>query len=165
MYNIVCNKRVNMSFRKSNYFKTDLGRTFSVREKDDRKSFNISSNEDFMKNYFATKKIIIYKEGNIGTLTLYTDHYLSNDKIIVNYDDKDFEFLFDKEHVDAKGIDDYIGSIIKEIETKYKKIKEEEVILDENDIISDPNKLFLNPGSVNYEDIVAYQKNKKMFKK
>lgn len=167
MYNIVTNKKVNMMFRGSKYFKTDLGRSFTVREKDDKKSFNISSSDEFMKAYFQNNRIIIYKEGSIGTLTLYTNHYMKDNVVLLNYNTMDFEFPVDKEHIISKGIDDYIGFMIKEIETKYNKAKEEsskEVIHDENEIIADPSKLFSNPGSVNYEDIIAYQKNKKLFK-
>jgi len=90
---------------------------------------------------------------------------MKNDSILINYDDVDIDFIFDQDHVRSRGIDDYIGFLIKEIETKYKKSKEESSESKEDEIIADPSKLFLNPGSVNYEDIIAYQKNKKIFKK
>ena len=163
MYNILAPKKISSLFNKSKYFKQKLGRSISVNDNEVRK-FLINDSDTFVKFYFDKYKVLVQSEGSIGSINIYTDHYITEDDLIVVYY-KESEFVFKHEPNKYKelGIDNYIGSIIKEIETKYiDEIDEANNIKKKEEKTVDPTKLFTNPGSVSYEDIIAYQKSKKV---
>lgn len=164
MYNFVAKKSIIDSFKGSKYFKVNLGHSLSV-NKDGLRKFQINDKDKFAKFYHNKYRIALLSEGNIGQLNFFSDYYIDEDIIVVFFDDKDFVFVHEPKTMRDKGIDAYLGSLIKEIETKY----EEELAKAGSNIDSelssqesgDANKLINNPGSVTWEDIQAHIKRKK----
>ena len=159
MLNIVTNFQILQEFKKSQYFKVNLGLIPTV-EKNGTRKFN--DNDQFAFNYNNAYNTTIYGQGNIGNIKLYTDHYIT-DPIFVVYttDFEEFIFDFDKVMLREKGIDKYLGFIIKATEEQYderananalRKVEEKPKGNAEN--------IFTNPGNVNYEDLKEYLKNK-----
>jgi hypothetical protein len=61
-----------------------------------------------------------------------------------------------------KGIDGYLGYILKECETKYEEmVKNNELKKKEEKPKGDPNKLMNNPGNVTWEDLKAYMETQR----
>ena len=61
--------------------------------------------------------------------------------------------------VNEKGIDFFLGHIIKKIETKYEdRLRESEMKKSEPKKEGDADLIIKNPGSVTYDDIKAYIK-------
>jgi hypothetical protein len=158
MYTFVAPKRIIDQFKKSKWFKINLGRNISQKDKDNT-VFQINPEDVFVKYYYDLYKVIIQTEGSIGSLSFFTDHYINGNIVAVYFKDKEFVFEHDNNKIMRDGVDDYLGSIIKEIQTKYEEeLKEAEEIKITKEI--DTNKFYSNPGSVTWEDIVAMKKNK-----
>ncbi len=164
MYNFVAKKKIIDTFKTSKHFKVNLGHSMSVDDAGQRK-FQINDKDKFSKFYFDKYRILIYSEGNIGQLNFFSDYYIDEDIVIVFFDEKDFVFVHEPHTMQDKGVDSYLGSLIKEIETKYEK--EIAGSIDNNEGSDseepggDPSKLSSNPGSVTWEDIQAHVKTKK----
>jgi len=154
-------------FKKCKYFIHNLGMVSTV-DKNGSRLLNVKDKFAFYFNNLY--KTTIYASGNVGDVKFYYDVYI-NDKSIGVYigDDgvyDEFIFKYDKKLEQEKGIDNYIGYLLKESETEYEKRKEEEKIKRESPKpTGNSQKLSLNPGNVTYEDILAYKKskNKKRF--
>ncbi len=86
MLNIVTNYQILQEFKKSQYFKVNLGLVPTV-EKNGTRKFN--ADDQFAFSYNNNYNTTIYGQGNIGTIKLYTDHYIT-DPIFVVYT-MDFE--------------------------------------------------------------------------
>ncbi len=114
--------------------------------------------DNFAYFYNNMYKTTIYGQGNIGDIFIYIDSYIMEDKIAFYYDDEEFIFNFDEKMVNEKGVDFYIGHLIKTIETEYKERvkKEEDKIETQKKEIGDPNMVINNPGNVKYADLKAY---------
>lgn len=166
--NIVTNMKIVPFIKKSRYFKTNLGLAVSVQ---DRKGDRILNQKDkFCFYYYKLFKQFPYAQGNIGNIRIYIDHTLFDPILKIYYDNEEFPIKFDEETFKEKGMDWYLGTILKKIETDHmeaieKKKKEEEELSKEEIPKGNANKLFTNPGAVTYEDLQAYieQKNKKRF--
>jgi hypothetical protein len=164
MYNFVAKKQIIDSFKKSKHFKMNLGHSMSVDDKGQRK-FRINDKDKFAKFYFNKYRIQLFSEGNIGQLNFFSDYYIEDDIVVVFFDDKDFVFVHEPHTMKDKGVDSYLGSIIKEIETKY----EEEIAGAGGNVDSatanksggNADNLVNNPGSVTWEDIQAHIQRKK----
>jgi hypothetical protein len=171
MYNFVTGIDISITFKQSTLFKTNLGRSITTRQKESDRSgerhvtkFSINDSDVFVKFYYEKFKTIIQSVGNIGSINFFTDHYLKNDQIVVYYKEKEFVFTHDLVILKNKGVDNYLGYIIKEIETKYiDQVKDaKDIVLEEDlDANGNPDKLFTNPGAVSYEDLKKYIKQKK----
>ncbi len=159
MYNFVAPKFISDEFKKSRWFKTNLGRNVSLRDKDQTR-FEINPEDKFVKYYFDKYKVLIQSEGAIGSLGFFTDYYINGQIVAVYYKDKEFIFEHNKQHLLNNGIDDYIGSIIKEIEVKYIQEVENADDIKINTNV-DPDKLITNPGSVTWADILAMKQKQK----
>lgn len=165
MYNFVANKKVIDSFKSSEYFQKSLGRATSTdRGKKDGRQFKINDADVFTKFFFDKYRIALFTEGSMGDINFFTNHYLT-DQIAVYYNDAEFVFEHNPDLFRKKGVHGYIGSFIKEIETKYiEEIKHTGSLIEAVVEKPDPNKIYNNPGQVRYEDLMAYlevQKNKK----
>ncbi len=156
MYNIIAPKRIIDQFKRSKWFKVNLGRNVSLRDKDQTR-FEINPEDVFVKFYFEKYKVLIQSEGMIGTINFFSDYYINGDIVVIYYKSKEFIFQHEAERINKNGVDDYIGSIIKEIVTKYQE--ELDVVDDiETDNKIDPEKVVNNPGAVTWDDIVAMKK-------
>ena len=90
--------------------------------------------------------------------------------MVVYYGDNNEEFIFDVDlkFLSDKGIDFYLGHILKEVETKYEErvaTKTEKKM--EPKKVGNPEMITFNPGAVTYEDLKAYmeKQNAERYKK
>ena len=153
---IVTNFKIINLMKRSGFFKVNLGLVATV-EKNGSRKYN--DKDKFSLFYNTTYATTIYGQGNIGDIKFYTDHYINEEVLAVYYGDnyEEFIFNFDKELIIKKGVDFYMGHIIKEVETRYDEmIKNNELKKLEEKPKGDPSKIFNNPGSVTYEDLKAY---------
>lgn len=160
MYVFVAPKNISNEFRRSKWFKTNLGRNVTLRDKDQTR-FEISPDDTFVKFYYDKYKVLVMSEGSIGTINFYTDYYINGNVVAIYYKDKEFVFEHEPNKIIENGIDDYIGSIIKEIVTKYSaEIENAEDLKIKSGV--DPEKIYSNPGSVTWDDIVAMKKKQNL---
>lgn len=164
-YTIVTNHFVMNDIKKSKYFKRNLGLASTVEMNGDR-AFNQKDQFSFW--YNTNYKTTIYMQGNIGTIIFYVDMYIKDNVLAVYKNNTEKIVQHNPSIINEKGIEFFLGSIIKEIEEEQKekdKDREEELKKPIEKPIGDFNKLKINPGAVNYEDIKSYldQKNKDRF--
>ncbi len=165
-YNIVTNLKVILEIKKCRYFKVNLGlsSTMEAKNSDER----ILNDRDKFSYYYNTQyKTTILGQGNIGDIKFYVDHYIKEDVMAVYYNTEEFIFDFDKNMVKDKGIEHYLGYILKKVEAEQEermKITEEKKI-EVDQRIANPTLISNNPGAVTYADIKAYidQKNKERY--
>jgi len=158
MLNIVTNYQILQEFKKSQYYKVNLGIVPTV-EKNGTRKFN--DNDQFAFNYNSNYNTTIYGQGNIGSIKFYTDHYIT-DPIFAVYslDFEEFIFDFDPIMLRDKGIDKYLGFIIKTVEEQYdERVAANELKKKEEKPKGNAENIFSNPGNVNYEDLKEYLKN------
>lgn len=161
MLNIVCGYHNIVKFKTSKHFAINLGLVATV-EKDGSRTYN--SSDKFALFYNTNYKTTLYGQGNVGNVRFYTDHYIRDDSIAVYYGDNFEEFIFqyDAILVSKKGIDFYIGRLLKESSEKYLERKNKEELRKlEPKAKGDANKIFSNPGNVRYDDLKEYIKNKR----
>ena len=105
-------------------------------------------------------------QGTIGDIIVYLDYYINEDVIALYYNTEEFIFNYDPKMVKDKGIDFYLGHLLKKMETEYEERikKSEEKQLDVKKE-GNADTLKLNPGAVTYDDLKKYleQKNKSRF--
>lgn len=158
---IVTNLKLIDQFKKSRYFRKNLGLVSTV-EKNGRRTPN--KNDLFSFYYNNLYKTTIYGQGNVGNIKFYTDHYIKDDVFGVYYGENHEEFVFDFDfnYLNEKNMDAYLGKILKEVEERYEeKIKNDELKKLEEKPEGNPNKIFKNPGNVNYEDLKEYLNKKR----
>lgn len=164
MYNFVGKKQIIDSIKTgSKYFKVNLGHSLSISENGQRK-FRVNEKDKFTKFYYDKYKIALLSEGNIGELCFFSDYYIEEDIIVVFFGDRDFVFVHEPKTMRDMGTDSYLGSLIKEIETKHEdelSVANSETSNRVNHIKGDYNKLSNNPGSVTWDDIQAHYNKKK----
>lgn len=155
MLNIVTNYQILQEFKKSKYFRQNLGLVATV-EKNGSRSYN--KNDKFSYYYNNQYKTTIYGQGNIGNVKFYVDHYIRGNTFAVYSDDfQEFLYEFDITIIKDKGIDFYIGHILKTVDEQYEeraKNKELKKMEEKPEGVAD--KILNNPGNVNYEDLKAY---------
>lgn len=157
-YSIVTNQKINNYFKKSRYYRQNLGLVATVEKNGDR----IYNERDKFAHFYNNQyKTTIYGQGNVGDLMFYTDLYIHQDLLAVYLNTEEFIFEFDEKLIKEKGPDFYLGHILKELETKHEervKLAEENKI--ETQKVADAESVFKNPGSVSYSDLQAYLKKK-----
>ncbi len=159
MLYVVSNYQSIQEFKKSRYFKTNLGLVATV-EKNGKRTFN--PDDTFSFSYNRNYNTTILGQGNVGNIKFYVDHAIS-DKTFAVYTEDHEEFIFDLDRIKIrdKGIDFYLGFIIKTVEEEHEeRHKNNELKKVEEKPIGNANAVFTNPGSVSYEDLKEYLKNK-----
>ncbi len=154
--NIVTNFQILQEIKKSKYFQVNLGYVPTV-EKNGQRVFN--DKDKFSQVYNSNYKTTIYAQGKIGNIRFYTDHYITDSLMGIYCDDTFEEFVveFDNKKLLSKGIDSYLGSIIKDVDEKYEELlKNNELKKQEEKPKGDSEKLKTNPGSVTWEDVKAF---------
>ena len=119
---------------------------------------------EFPDFYFDKFNKIPFASGNIGSINFFTDHYITDNNILVYYKEREFMFEFTDNSLKEKSMDDYLGSIVNKIETVYLEQEEQvrELSQEEQERLpGDANKLFSDPGNVNYADVLKYLKQKR----
>ena len=162
-YNIVTNYKINQLIKSSSkYYKVDLG--YSITTESNTSDRVYGKSDEFAYFYNNLYKAAILGQGNIGNIGFYTDHYIKEDKIAFYFREEEFVFDFDFKIVKEKGIDFYLGHLIKTIETEYsdRLNKEKERKENKTKQVGDASKIFNNPGNVNYEDLKAYMEQKRL---
>ncbi len=165
MFNFVASQRTITKIKQgSKYFTPYLGMAFTTEDKDGRK-FRINDKEKFAKGYFDRTGRMAYSQGKIGSINFFVDHYITDNLVLCYYNDEEVSFEFLESSVREKGVDAYLGSIIKKVESIYaEEVTEKKEAMTERDIDKmpgDANKLFTNPGQVTYDDIKKYMQLKK----
>lgn len=154
--NIVTNFQILQEIKRSKYFQVNLGFVPTV-EKNGQRVFN--DKDRFSQVYNGNYKTTIYAQGKIGNIRFYTDHYIQDPVMGVYYGDTFEEFVvdFDGKLLRDKGIDGYLGSIIKDVEEQYDVLLKENALKKvEEKSKGDAEKLTNNPGSVTWDDVRAF---------
>jgi hypothetical protein len=164
MLNIVSSYQTLQEFKKSRYFRVSLGLVPTV-EKNGSRIYN--DKDRFAKFYNMQYNTTIYGQGNVGDIKFYVDHYIKDSSFAVYSDDfQEFLFQLDPLMIREKGIEFYLGHILKTTEEDYdERVKANELKKIEDKPEGIAEKVFDNPGNVNYEDLKAYlaQKNKSRY--
>jgi hypothetical protein len=158
--NIISNTFIANEFKKSRFFRKNLGLVTTV----DKNGTRIYNDKDqFGLFYNSQYRATIFAQGNIGDIKFYVDHYVSGDIFAVYTSDnfEEFIFEFDRKMVSEKGLDFYLGHILKSVDEQYdERVRNNELKKLEPKSVGDPNKVVLNPGNVSYEDLKAYIQKK-----
>lgn len=158
--NIVTNFQLMPNFKKSQYFRVNLGLVATI---DSGGRREINTKDGFAVFYNGVYKTQIYAQGNIGDIKFYADFQIKDNSIAVYFGPsyEEFVFKYDSSIVEEKGIDFYIGHLLKSVEESYEeRRKKEELRKMEPVAVGDPNKVFTNPGNVTYADLKAYLETK-----
>jgi hypothetical protein len=164
--NIVCGAHIINEFKNSRYWRQSLGLIATV-EKNGRRIMNDS--DKFQYFYNTQYRTTIYGQGNVGDIRFYNDYYIRDNTIAVYYNEtfEEFVYKFNNELVKEKGIDFYLGHILKNVEETYEeRVKNEEIKKLEVKPDGNADILIKNPGNVTYADVKAYldKKNKERYK-
>jgi hypothetical protein len=155
--NIVSAYQNLQTFKKSRYFRLNLGLVSTVEKNGDR-TYNEKDKFSFF--YFSQYNATIYGQGNVGDIKFYTDHFIKDNTIAVYYGDNFDEFIFtlDPNYIKEKGVDSYLGYILKSVEEQYEERKKKDELkkIEQKRQVGNAEKIFKNPGQVNYEDLKAY---------
>jgi hypothetical protein len=96
-------------------------------------------------------------QGNLGDILVYLDYYINEEVLALYFNQEEFIFNFDTKIVKEKGIDFYLGHLLKTVETQYEeRMKEAEDKKIEVKKEGNADLLKENPGMVTYEDLKAY---------
>lgn len=159
--NIVTNFSLISKIKTSRYFRTNLGLVATV-EKGGNRKYN--EKDGFSSYYNTGYNTIIYAQGNVGDIKFYTDHYIKEDVMAVYIGENFEEFIFewDESMFKEKGMDFYIGHLLKESESRYdEKKKNDELKKLEPRPKGNAEVIMSNPGAVTYEDLQAYIEKKR----
>lgn len=161
MYSIVTNLKIVNLFKKSEYFKVNLGMVSTLTDKTGERKNN--ENDKFAFYYNNLYNTHIYAQGHIGDIMIYLDHYIKDDKIAFYVNHEEFIFDLDDKLMREKGPNFYLGKMLKELkeENDERLRKAEEDKLKKEQQKGNPEKLTINPGAVSYDDIQAYLEKKR----
>jgi hypothetical protein len=157
-YNVVTNYRVISEIKKCRYFRVNLGMAVTMEKNGDRL---LNDKDNFAHFYNIQYKTSIYGQGNIGNIKFYVDHYIKDDVLAFYYKTEEFIFNLEKEIINEKGIEFFLGHCIKRLETEHEdriKMAEEKKL--EPKKKANPDNIINNPGNVNYDDVMEYIKRK-----
>lgn len=158
--NIIVGRKVISYIKSCKYFKISLG--FSTTLENKKGDRILSKNDEFAISYNYQYKTAIYKQGSIGNVDIYLDHYINSMEIATYCNLEELILEFDIELYKEKGIDFIIGSILKRVEENYDTLVSNKT--DDNDnVVKSGNKDMLtkNPGNVSYSDIIDYMNKKR----
>jgi len=156
VYNVVTNAMVMNEVKKCRYFKMNLGLAATV-DKGVKRDYN--DKDKFSYNYSNTYKTFIYAQGNVGDIKFYTDVFIKDPVMAIYVGPENEEFLIDVdfELIREKGIDFYLGHILKKVEEEHEeRIKANTEKKVEPKPTGNSEMVTFNPGAVRYEDIKAY---------
>lgn len=157
--NIVCSYRIAQEFKKSKYFRQSLGVVATI-EKNGQRVFN--DRDRFSKYYNQSYRTTIYAQGNIGDVRIYVDHMIHDNNFAVYVGESYEEFLntYDADMVFQKGIDFYLGHLLKKADEAYEEKKKNDELKKIEREEGFAEKIIQNPGNVTYEDVKAYLEKK-----
>lgn len=162
-YNFVTNSKIVQVFKSYKHFKVQLGFANFVDKGDPNGFKSLNDKDDFAYFYNKRYNTTIYGQGRIGDISIYTDHYIHDNLIAIYVGKEEFVFDFDFDICREKGIEKYLGSFLKQVDTEMEKLREEhKQKKEEAKPVGNPYKLVyghpeFSPGSVTFEDLKAYQ--------
>jgi len=165
-YNIVTNTFVIQEVKKCRYFKVNLGLAATM-DRNGNREFN---DKDKFSYYYNTQyRTTIYAQGNVGDIKFYTDVFIKDPVMAIYVGPENEEFLIDVdfEMIREKGIDFYLGHILKKVEEEHEeRIKANTEKKAEPKPAGNSEMVTFNPGAVRYEDLKAYleQQNSQRYK-
>jgi hypothetical protein len=161
-YNIVTNYKINQIIKSySKYYKVSLG--FSATTESNASERVLNQKDEFAFFYNTTYNTTIMGQGSIGNIRFYTDHYIKEELIAFYFKKEEFIFEFEPNLVKEKGIDFYLGYLIKKIETEYAdRLKKEQEAKETKKVEANAEKIFKNPGNVTYDDLKAYMEQQRL---
>ncbi len=155
-YYIVTSNVVLQEIKKCIYFKKSLG----VASTTDRNGERIFSDKDkFSYFYNMQYKTTIYAHGNIGDIRFYNDIYVTEPIMAIYIDPNYEEFLInvDFNMLHEKGIEGYLGYILKTVEEENEeRVKDNVIKKSEPKPAGNADLVTINPGAVRYEDLKAF---------
>jgi hypothetical protein len=158
-YNIVTNEKINNIFKNTcKHYKVFLGYANSMIAKNGEKVAN--DKDKFAVSYNSFYKTTINSKGRIGDIQVYVDNFIKEDKMAWYWEDEEFVFDLDTKMIREKGIDFYLGHLIKSISDQMDKRKETKKQKEEQKKQGDPMVVINNPGMATYDDMMAYLKMK-----
>ena len=110
-------------------------------------------------NYNSQYKTTIYAQGNVGDIKFYTDVFIQEPLLAIYVGPEHEEFIInvDFELIKEKGIDFYLGHILKKVEEEHEeRIKANTEKKVEPKPTGNSEMVTFNPGAVRYEDLKAY---------
>lgn len=159
--NIVSNEHVIGQLSRSRYFRKNLGLVQTV----ERGATRVYNDKDKFNFFYSNRyNAMIYAKGNVGDIKFYSDHYIRENVLAIYYGEnfEEFIFEFDENFVRDKGVDAYLGSILKECDERYDELKKNnELKKIEEKPKGDPNKVFSSPGQVTWDDLKVYLDEKR----
>jgi hypothetical protein len=167
-YNIVTNTRITQAIKGYKNFTKSLGYASTTEQNNER----VLSNADKFAHFYNKRyRATILGQGYIGDISVYIDYFIKDDQLAIYVNEEEFVYDFNWNLYKEKGIEWYLGHLLKQVdfelqqikETKQNKKEQEKEIQKSN---GDPYKLVVghphyNPGSVKWEDIKAYQEAKR----
>jgi hypothetical protein len=154
MYNIVTRQSLIQELKKSKYWRQNLG-VVTTLEHNGQRRYNEKDKFSFF--YNTQYKTNIQMQGTIGNIVIYLDYYIHEDVVALYYNTEEFVFQWDSKMVNEKGIDFYLGHLLKTMETQHEeRIKKAEEKDLEVKKVANPDLITTNPGLVTYEDLKAY---------
>ena len=126
----------------------------------------LNKNDQFAFVYNHHYKASILKQGSIGDIDFYTDHLITDSIFRFYVNNEEFIYEFDYTSIKEKGIDFYLGNILKSSKESYSQIQKDKIEM-QNIKRGNGKKVLTNPGAVRYEDLKAYmdEKNTSRLKK
>jgi len=131
-----------------------LGQSITLEDRSGDRVQNKNDEFAFVYNYYY--KSSIFKQGSIGDIVFYTDHLIMDNEFRFYIDREEFIYDLDRKMVMEKGIDSYLGYILKISKETYEEIMKNDETNMDNSKKGDAKKVINNPGSVRYEDLKAY---------
>jgi hypothetical protein len=153
--NIVSSQQVANLFKTCRHFVKNMGLIATV-EKNGQRIYN--DKDRFSNFYNRSYNTTIFAQGYIGNIRFYVDHMIIDRNFAVYVGDSFEEFVntYDYDLVNEKGIEFYIGHLLKSAEEAYEEKKKNDELRKIEVQKGDANKINLNPGQVTYEDLKAY---------
>ena len=164
-YNIVTNLSIIQEIKKSKHYKVHLGFSSTLDKAGHRV---LNAKDQFALFYNNRYRTTIYSQGTVGDIQFYIDYYIREPRIALYVDDEEYIFDYNPGIIQEKGIDFYLGSLLKEADVKDRERKEEVKARKENSKkVANPESLLKSPGSVTFDDIKSYMemKNKERYDK
>jgi len=139
--NIVSSQFVSNCFKKSRFFRKNLGLVSTI----DKNGKRIANDKDkFSSHYNGIYRTTIFAQGNVGDIKFYIDH------------------TFDVSFFTEKGADNYLGFILKSVDDMYEeRVKNNELKKLEPKPVGNADMITKNPGNVSYADLKAYLEKKR----
>jgi hypothetical protein len=155
-YNVVTNSLVVHEIKKCRYFKINLGLA-STMDKNGQRLFNDA--DKFAQYYNSQYNTTIYAQGNVGDIKFYNDVFIKEPMMAIYVGPTYEEFIINVDFsiISEKGIDFYLGHVLKQVEEEHeKRILENTTKKVEEKPKGNPDLITFNPGSVRYEDLKAF---------